>query len=83
MGIRVNEDDEFIVDVSVKMSEYIISDRSVTQLQTLAEKFNEYEFLGIKGIEGRSVLGKEFIEFYADEDSLNELIINTFYTPKE
>ena len=79
----VEKDSEFIVEVSMKMSEYMISDRSVTQLQALAEKFREYEFLGIKTIEGESVLGKEFIEFYPSETALKEMIINLFYKPKK
>ncbi|MBQ4111903.1 MAG: LCP family protein [Clostridia bacterium] len=78
----VAKDDEFIVEASLKMSDHIISDRSVTQLQALAEKFDEYEFLGIRGIEGESVVGKEFMEFYPDESAVKELVVNLFYKPK-
>lgn len=78
----VEGNSEFVVEASVKMSEYMISDRSVTQLQVLAEKFIGYEFLGIRNIEGESVLGKEFIEFYPSELPLKEMIINLFYEPK-
>ena len=78
----VAKDDEFIVEASLKMSDHIISDRSVTQLQVLAEKFDEYEFLGIRGIEGESVVGKEFMEFYPDESAVKELVVNLFYKPK-
>jgi LCP family protein required for cell wall assembly len=78
----VDHDDEFIVDASVKLSDHIISDRSVTQLQTLAEKLDEYEFLGIQDIKGESVVGKEFMEFHADEYAIKELVVNLFYKPK-
>ena len=34
----IENDDEFIVNSSLEMSDYIISDRSVTQLQELIKK---------------------------------------------
>ncbi len=78
----VAHDAEFIVDSSLKVSDHVISDRSVTQLQTLGEKFDQYEFLGIQSIEGTSVKGAEFMEFHADESAVKELVINFFYKPK-
>lgn len=77
----VEADDEFIVNASLKLSDYIISDRSVTQLQALAEKFGEYEFLGIESLAGESVVGT-YMEFYADEQAIKEMIIKLFYIPK-
>ena len=65
------------------MSEYIISDRSVTQLQTLADKFNKYEFKGIESLKGESHIGDEFIEFYPDENSLKSIVIELFYEPEK
>ena len=78
----VANDAEFIVDASLKVSDHIISDRSVTQLQTLGEKFDQYEFLGIQSIEGPSVMGAEFMEFHADESAVKELVVSLFYKPK-
>lgn len=75
-------DGEFIANVAVKISDYMVSDRSVTQLQTLLRKINEYEFKGIESIEGNSVAGKEFMEFYPDENALKHLVIHLFYKPK-
>jgi hypothetical protein len=75
----IADNDEFIVDASLTMSDYTVSDRSVTQLQALAEKFNQYEFLGIQGIAGESQMGEEYIEFYPDENALMELVVRLFY----
>ncbi len=77
------QDDEFSVKAAMKMSDYIISDRSATQLQELGKKINEYEFKGIKEIEGESKLGEEFIEFYPDKQAIQELVISLFYDPKD
>lgn len=79
----VENDDEFIITASLELSDHIISDRSVTQLQTLADKFNAYEFLGIKSIEGESVKGEQFMEFYPDENFVEKMVIELFYEPKK
>ena len=80
---RIEEDDGFIVDASLKISDYIISDRSVTQLQSLAQKMNDYKFNGIKTIEGESKAGEQFMEFYPDEEFIKQLVIDLFYDPEE
>ncbi|MBE6761263.1 MAG: hypothetical protein E7551_03160 [Ruminococcaceae bacterium] len=78
----VKKDENFTVDASLKLAEYIVSDRSVTQLREFANKFTEYEFLGICDINGESKKGEEFMEFYADIDSVTELVVETFYKLK-
>ena len=80
---RIEEDDGFIVDASIKISDYIISDRSVTQLQSLAQKMNDYKFNGIKTIEGESKAGEQFMEFYPDEEYIKQLVVDLFYDPEE
>jgi LCP family protein required for cell wall assembly len=79
---RMTADDDFIVEASLSMSDYIVSDRSVTQLQTLAEKLNQYEFKGIQNIKGESRRGAEYMEFYPDEDALMDLVVRLFYQPQ-
>lgn len=80
---RLDVDEEFVVDASVKMADYIVSDRSITRLQELLRKFSEYEFTGIRSMEGKSVIGEKFVEFYPEKDSVEEIVIDTFYTIKE
>jgi LCP family protein required for cell wall assembly len=76
-------DEDFIVDASLKMSEYIISDRSVTQMQALAEKFSDYTFAGVETLAGENVVGEEYMEFYPDKEAIEKMIIKLFYVPKE
>ncbi len=73
-------DENFIATAAIKISDYMISDRSVNQMETLANKFKEYEFMGIKNIEGRMVQGERFMEFYPDEASINKIVVDVFYT---
>ncbi len=79
----IEDDDEFIVNASLEMSDYIVSDRSVTQLQELMKKITKYEFSGIEALEGESVVGEKFMEFYPKDESINEIVIELFYTPKD
>ncbi len=79
----MKNDEEFIVNASLKMSDYIVSNRSVTQLQELSEKFAEYEYDGVLSMEGETVIGEEFIEFYPDPDSIKKIVIDLFYKPKD
>ena len=79
----VESDEEFVVDASVKMSDYIVSDRSVTQLQELMRKMSTYEFEGIKSFEGENKMGDEFVEFYPTKDSVEDIVIDLFYEEKK
>lgn len=76
------KDDEFAVRASMGMSEYMVSDRSATQLQELGEKCMEYTKGDLITIEGEAKMGAEFVEFYPDSDAVEKLVIDLFYQPK-
>ena len=69
-----------MAQIVTSLSDYLVYDSSDQKMKELAEKFDEYEFLGIREIEGETKLGEEFMEFYPDEDSLQALVIELFYT---
>ena len=79
---HIEADDEFLVKLVDTMDDYVVYDSSDQKMLKFAEKFDDYEFLGIREIDGESKLGDEFIEFYPDEDSIWEIVIDLFYTPK-
>lgn len=79
----IENDENFIVDASVKISDYLVSDRSVTQLQELGRKISEYEFVEISAIEGNSQAGEKFMEFYPDTDSVKKIVTELFCKPKD
>jgi len=76
---KVAQDEQFVVDATTKISEYLVTDRSVNQLQTLLEKISTYEFTGIRSLEGESKMGEEFIEFYPEAKSVEKQVIELFY----
>ncbi len=79
---RFANDDEFLVESTLKLSDYIVSDRSLGQLQDLFRRFSTYEFTQINTIEGESEVGERFMEFHPNEASVKENVIDLFYEPK-
>ena len=80
--LRIEEDDEFVVEASVKLADYIVSDRSVNQLQELTKKLSQYELTEIDSIEGDSAVKDGLMEFYPDADSVDEFVFDLFYKKK-
>jgi len=78
----IKADDKFVVDACVKMSEYMISNCSVTQMQNLFQKISEYEFTSINYLEGESKTGERFLEFYPSEESVKKQVVSLFYEKK-
>ncbi len=76
---KVNQDEEFLAEAGVKLSDYIVSDRSVTQMQDISKKFNWYEFEGIIELKGESLKGEKHMEFYPDANFVEKTIIDLFY----
>ncbi len=76
------EDDSFIAEAAVKISDHMVSDRSVTQLEEIAKKINSYEFVESINIDGESKAGEQYMEFYADENSLKKIVIENFCVEK-
>ncbi len=76
------DDETFIAEAVLKISDHMVSDRSVTQLEDLAKKFDEYEFSGSVNIEGESKVGEQYMEFYPDENSIKEIVSELFCVEK-
>jgi LCP family protein required for cell wall assembly len=78
----MKKDDGFAVEALLKMSNYIVTDRTAIDLQEQLNKMTEYGFDGIRTIEGESTVGEQYMEFYPDDNSIMELVIDLFYEPK-
>ena len=79
---RISADDGFIVELVDALDDYVVYDSSDHRMQQMIEQFNEYEYLGIRQLEGQTELGEDFMEFYPDEASVRETVIELCYTPK-
>jgi LCP family protein required for cell wall assembly len=76
-------DESFVIKMVEKTDDYVVYDSSNQKMQTFAEKFKNYEFLGIREIAGESKAGEEFVEFYPDEKALKELTVSLVYKEKK
>ncbi len=79
----IQQNENFIVDASVNMADYMVADRTVNQLQALFKKLTEYTFEGIRSFDGDSFKGERFMEFYPDADSIKQIVVDLFYQPVE
>lgn len=78
---KMQSDENFLVNASLELSDYIVSNYTVHQLENLVENINDYEFKEIYDIDGESVIGEKYMEFYADTDSVTKLVVTLFYEP--
>ena len=79
----VRNDKDFIVNSASKLTNDLISDCSANRLQTLAEKISDYKFNGVRYLEGETLKGETYIEFYPDPESIKKTVIDLFYIQKK
>ena len=74
---------DFALSLYEKLNPYMITDASTGDIKTLADCVREYSHGPIRTPEGRSEVGEEFMEFYADDDDLSGIIAEIFCDKKE
>lgn len=82
LGRKLDESDTFVLNAFEDVSEYMVTDCSVDVLGGFASRYSDYTLKEIVSPEGDNKKGTEYIEFYADEDKLDELVIGIFYAEK-
>jgi len=80
---NVQNDAEYALNVITALSDYMITDLYLDDLANLANDLTVYESNGIYTIEGESVEGEEFMEFYPDEASITAIVAELFYDEVE
>ena len=80
--LEIENDDNFVIEASSKLADYIVSDRSVNQLQEIAKKLSQYKFTEIETLEGESVVKDGLMEFHPDADSIAKIVFELFYKKK-
>lgn len=76
---KIKSDDDFSTRTLSKISEYMVTDLTSFQLETLFDKMSDYEFGEILTIQGESKRGDRYMEFRAEEPALREQILALFY----
>lgn len=72
----------FLSSTLLKVNDDFESDCSVNQLEELSNLLEVCSVAPIRAIEGEAVQGEEYIEFYADEESVRETVLALFYERK-
>ena len=78
---QLNGDENFALRLATELSDYMISDLSVSELAELANMWKSYAFQGIETVAGEAVLGDVYIEFYHDADALLQQVLRLMFEP--
>lgn len=79
---RSDNDPDFLLRAVDEVGQYIVYDSTEYRMQEIAEKFREYEFLGITEIEGDNKVVDGYMEFTPNEDALLKIVVDNFYKLK-
>lgn len=77
-----NDGESFIYSTYSSIEKYTVTDCSVNTLSNLINKYADYKLNDIITPEGENKTGGEYMEFYVNEDKLEQLILNLFYSEK-
>lgn len=70
-------DQHFLPSTILAISDQLVSSMTADRMAELAEYLENYENRGIKELEGKAVKGKEFMEFYTDDNAVKDFVIHT------
>lgn len=79
----VEMDPEFAIKHYEDLTKYMVTDCSVTTMSSMLERYGAYELGEIVTPEGENVRGEKYMEFYVDEDSLQDLVLEHFFAEKK
>lgn len=82
LSAKLDKSDSFVLTAYDAISDYMVTDCSYDTLSSLISRYADYELTEIVSPEGESVAGEEYMEFHADKEALDELILRLFYAPK-
>lgn len=80
---KIKEDENFFINASFELSNYMVSNYTTNQIQNIVSNISDYQFNGVYKLEGESKVGNRFLEFYADEKSINKIVLDLFYEPEK
>ena len=72
----------FVLDTYNMVAPYLVSDLPISTLTSMVERYMDCSLTGILSLEGENKRGEKYMEFYVDEDALEDLRLELFYAPK-
>jgi len=74
---------DFMINTLEELSPYMVTDCSLTVLSSMIDRYGDYELTDLVIPEGDNVKGEEYMEFYLDGESFEDLVLDTFFAVKE
>lgn len=79
---KTKADSNFAMELYNTLADYLVMDCDVNTLSSLSENLAEYTLTGFVSPEGENIK-TDLIEFYPDEEKLQQLVIDLFCLPVE
>ncbi len=76
---KANKDNIDRIDLMSKISDYVVTDMSVTQLEKMADSLEASRSLEVVQIPGEAEKGMKYIEFYIDKEKMMRILLDLFY----
>ncbi len=83
LGEKFETSEGFVLDTYRDVSDYMVTDCSADTLSKFVSRYNDYEFRELLSPEGENSTDSGYMEFTADPDKLEKLILRLFYDKKE
>ena len=72
-------DSEFVPRAALAMADYLVSDCSGNRLESTLSRYAENKLAMVHTIQGETVAGAQFAEFYPAQSSIDAIMIDCFY----
>ena len=80
---KVAIDSSFVLKAYEDTAPYMVTDCSSTVWSSMLDRYQDYTLAEVISPEGENVVGEKYMEFYLDEEALDEVILRLFYAPKK
>ena len=75
------DDTEAIADLVMQMGDCHYTDCSVEEIAAFAERLSESETIHVYELPGEAIRGKDFMEYYVDDEQVQQIVLKLFYKP--
>lgn len=80
---KAKEEDGYALSTLLKLNDYMVSDCTVQQLSNMADTMLESGIQDYRTLEGEWTKGGQYVEYHADEEALQRMVMELFYEQAE
>lgn len=80
---KANEEDGYALSTLLKLNDYMVSDCSIEQLSKIADTMLASGIQEYRTLEGEWTKGEKYVEYHADEEALQRMVMELFYEQVE